>query len=253
MIRSSFCFLERIGIGKEKKLWAQGITDWDKFLNSSRIKGIAQHRKKYYDRKIIEARKELYSLNSSYFCLMPRAEQWRLYDFFKEESVYMDIEVDNINSNGDVLLVGLSDGISTKTMIRGINLDFRVLQKELKNYKMIVTFNGSIFDLPFMKKRYPGLVPLLPQFDLRFACQKLGLTGGLKEVEKKLGIKRNKVVEEIYGGDPLLLWKRFLATGDDYYMKLLVEYNEEDVFNLKKIADYCYRELKKSSEWFLCS
>ena len=31
----------------------------------------------------------------------------------------------------------------------------------------------------------------------------------------------------------------YKASGDDYYLKLLVEYNEEDVINLKKVADYC--------------
>jgi len=124
------------------------------------------------------------------------------------------------------------------------NLDFNVLKRELWKYKLIVTFNGSAFDIPFIQKRYPNLLPNVPNFDLRVACSRVGLTGGLKEIERKLGIRRNKIIEKMYGGDALSLWKMYRATGDDYYLKLLVEYNEEDVFNLKKIADYVYERLR---------
>jgi len=36
----------------------------------------------------------------------------------------------------------------------------------------------------------------------------------------------------------------YRVTGDDYYLKLLVEYNEDDIINLKTIADYCVKKLK---------
>jgi len=134
-------------------------------------------------------------------------------------------------------MIGLFDGINTKIMIRGINLDINFLKKELKNYKLIVTFNGSSFDLPFLKKRYPDLIPNIPHVDLKTVCQRSDLKGGLKQIEKKFNIKRNKIIEEMYNGDPFTLWRMYRATGDDYYLNLLVEYNEEDVINLKIIAD----------------
>ena len=70
--------------------------------------------------------------------------------------------------------------------------------------------------------------------------------GGLKEIEKKLGIKRNKIIENFYGGDAVRLWRMYKATGDDYYIKLLIEYNEDDIINLKKIAEYCVCKLKNN-------
>src|SRR3989344_4812100 len=86
MIQSSFIFLERVGGVKEKKLWEQGVRNWDDFLRAESFRGMPRHRKLYYDRKITEARKRLYSFDSSYFAkALPESEHWRLYEFFRED------------------------------------------------------------------------------------------------------------------------------------------------------------------------
>ena len=169
---------------------------------------------------------------------------WRLYDFFKDETVFLDIETSGLSIYDNITVIGLFDGIETKTMIRGINLDLNHLKKELEKYKLIVTFNGASFDLPFINKRYPDILPRIPHFDLMPACNKLGLSGGLKNIEKKFKIKRNRIIEKFSGGDAAQLWRMHRGSGDDYYLKLLVEYNEEDIINLKKIANYVYEKLK---------
>lgn len=246
MIRNSFIFLKGIGIEKEKRLWNLGIKNWDDFLERKKISFIPADKKGIYDKQIAKAKEELYALNSKYFAdLLPKTEHWRLYDFFKEEAVFLDIETTGIDA-GYITLIGLFDGINTKTMVRGINLDIKQLKGELCKYKLIVTFNGASFDLPYIEKRFPKILPKLPHFDLRHACAKIGLTGGLKEIEKRLGIKRNKIVKGLNGGDALTLWKTFKATGDEYYLKLLIEYNEEDVINLRFIADFVSGKLKEN-------
>ena len=247
MIQNSFIFLERVKRGLEGKLWEQGIHSWDSFLESKKIIGLSLARKRYYDRKILEARRQLYNFNSAYFKnLLPQSEYYRLYDFFKEDCIFLDIETTGLDSkNDDITLIGLFDGVNTKTMIKGINFDYKALKEELQKYKLIVTFNGSSFDVPFINKIYPNLLPNIPNFDIKSVTDRLSLKGGLKEIEKKLGIKRNKIIERFYGGDALTLWKMYRATGDDYYLKLLIEYNEEDIINLKTIADYCVSKLKE--------
>ncbi|MBI2208461.1 ribonuclease H-like domain-containing protein [Candidatus Woesearchaeota archaeon] len=247
MIQNTFLFLERVKRGLEENLWKQGIKDWDSFLNAQKIGGISKRRKIYYDRKILQARKALYSQDSSYFKkILPQAEYYRLYDFFKDEAVFLDIETTGLDrNNDDITVIGLFDGIETKTMIKGINFDLKELKNELSKYKLIVTFNGSSFDVPFINRLYPHLLPNIPNFDVKSITNKLNLKGGLKEIEKKLGIERNKIIEGFYGGDALALWRMYRATGDDYYLKLLVEYNEEDVINLKTIADYCVDKLRE--------
>src|SRR3989338_6813359 len=161
MITSTFIFLERIGNKLEQNIWKNEIYNWDDFLRRKNIEGLSRHRKIYYDRRILNARKALYNFDSSYFLsILPQSEMWRLYDFFKEDAVFLDIETTGLSKNeDDITVFGLYDGINTKIMIKGINLDFNALKKELQRYKLIVTFNGASFDIPFIEKRYPGLLP----------------------------------------------------------------------------------------------
>ena len=247
MITQSFIFLERIGGKLEQNIWRNGIHNWDNFLKRKNIKGLSRHRKLYYDRKILNARKALYNFDSGYFLgLLPQSEMWRLYNFFKEDAVFLDIETTGLSKNNDDITVfGLYDGINTKIMIKGINFDYGELKKELQKYKLIVTFNGASFDLPFIEKRYPGLIPKIPNFDVRSLADKLGLNGGLKKIEKTLGIDRSQIVDKFYGGDALTLWRMYRATGDEYYLNLLVEYNEYDIINLKIVAEHCVKKMKE--------
>ena len=241
MIRQSFIFLERIGLQKEISIWRQGITHWEDFLRQERIAGISKKSKHHYDRCLHAAGKSLLAGDSSFFCSMPEA--WRLYSHFRDECVFLDIETTGVSRADSVTMVGLYDGQDAKVMIRGINLDIRSLAEELSHYKLIVTFNGASFDIPFLKRRYPGLIPKIPHIDLRPLCSRVGLSGGLKQAERMLGIRRNPIVETMYGGDVLRLWKMYRASGDDHYLKLLVEYNEEDAMNLQRLADHVVSKL----------
>jgi uncharacterized protein YprB with RNaseH-like and TPR domain len=47
----------------------------------------------------------------------------------------------------------------------------------------------------------------------------------------------------MHGGDPITLWRMYRATGDRWYLNLLVEYNQEDAVNLQRIADNIYNKL----------
>jgi len=177
---------------------------------------------------------------------MPQSEMWRLYDFFKEDAVFLDIETTGLSKlHDDITVFGLYDGLNTKIMINGINMNYNALKKELQKYKLIVTFNGAAFDLPFIEKRYPNLLPEIPNFDVKSLTDKLGLKGGLKNIERELGIKRKEIIEDFSGGDALTLWRMYKATRDDYYLNLLVEYNEYDIVNLKLVAEKCIKIMKE--------
>ncbi|MBI2654780.1 ribonuclease H-like domain-containing protein [Candidatus Woesearchaeota archaeon] len=246
MITNSFIFLERIGDKLEQNIWKNGIYDWDSFLKRKSVNGLSRHRKLYYDRKILNARKALYNFDSSYFLeILPKSEMWRLYEFFKEDAVFLDIETTGLDKHDDITVFGLYDGLNTKIMINGINLDYNALKKELQKYKLIVTFNGASFDLPFIEKVCPALIPKIPNFDVKSVTDRLGLRGGLKNIEKMLCIGRSEVVEKFYGGDALTLWRMYRATGDDYYLNLLVEYNEYDITNLEIVAEHCVKRMKE--------
>ena len=234
MIKKSFIFLEKVGKRKEKSIWKQ-VKDWNEFLKSGSIKGIAKEKKRYYDRKINEAKEALLKEDANYFVgKLPSVEMWRIYDYFKEECGYLDLEVD---SNGKIILVGISDYYKSNFFVKGINLSKEIIEKELSKYKIIVTFNGSSFDLPKLKKL--GTNIKIPHLDLKPLCVNLGLKGGLKEVEKALELRRPQHLK----GNPVKLWKAFHASNDRDYLDLLIEYNREDIENLKGVTDYVYKKL----------
>ena len=99
--------------------------------------------------------------------------------------------------------------------------------------------------MPFIEKRYPGLLPKVPNFDVKSLTDKLGLKGGLKNIEKEIGIKRKDIIEDFSGGDALTLWRMYRATGDEDYLNLLVEYNEYDIMNLKNVAEKCIERMRE--------
>tara|TARA_Y100000310_G_C20669037_1_gene809220 strand:- start:1497 stop:2261 length:765 start_codon:yes stop_codon:yes gene_type:complete len=240
MITRTFLFLPGISKKSEQNLWQQGIHSWDDFLKTKHIKGMSAVRKAAANALLKKAKDALREENVTFFAkLLPLAEHWRMYEYFKEDAAYLDIETEHVTK--ELTVIGLFDGIRTKTMIAGVNLDLKALQKELAHYKLIITYNGNTFDLPFLRKRYPKLLPNVPTIDLRVVAQRCGYKGGLKQIEKQLDIKRNAVIERISGGDPAKLYRMWKGSGDDHYLQLLVEYNEEDVANLHTIAAKLYK------------
>lgn len=241
MLRNTFLFLPKVGLTTEQRIWQQGISDWNAFLEAKKVRGFSAARKESAHRKILEFKSELWNENLNYLAKsVPSSEHWRLYDTFRDEAVFLDIETNGYY--GSITVIGLYDGNETKTFIRGYNLDRALLEKELQKHKLIVTFNGSSFDLPVIK-RYFGLRVHKPHVDLRHVCARVGLTGGLKSIEKQVGIKRAEEVEGVSGSDAVYLWEQFKATKDTDYLNLLVKYNEEDVVNLRPLADRAIKEL----------
>ncbi len=235
MIRQSFIFLPGCTPLREQKFWAAGIKDWSTFRHSTKIKGINPTRKILYDTLLQQADQALQQGNSEYFNnKLPSIHSWRLYDEFRDQVCFLDIETD---SKSLVTVVGISNYYQTNQFVRGINLSSQVLRKELAKYNLLVTFNGASFDLPILRKEY-HLQIAMPHIDLKPLCAQLDLNGGLKEVERILNLKRPP---HLYG-NPIDLWKAFHASGDKEYLDLLLAYNAEDIENLKGVMEYVYKQ-----------
>lgn len=238
MIQQSFIFLDRISKKTEQNIWNQNIKNWNDFLKKDNIKGISQQKKYYYDRKIQEAQEAIRQEKPEYFLnKLPKIEMWRLYSYFKENCCFLDVEID---SYGKIVVVGISNYYQSNFFVKGANLDSSFLNHELKKYKIIITFNGSSFDLPKIKKQFQIEINK-PHIDLKPLCINLGLKGGLKQVEKQLNLKRPA---HLYG-NPVDLWKAFHASQDKEYLDLLLDYNAEDIENLKGVMDNVCGELEQ--------
>jgi len=130
---------------------------------------------------------------------------------------------------------------SDLTFVQGQNLnDF---ESEIKKYSIVVTYNGTLFDLRFIREKLgQNLVPPV-HIDLRFLLRRLGYTGGLKSVEKKMDIFREEDVADLNGFDATVLWNRYVR-GDDYALEALVKYNLADIVNLKTMLEYAYVQMR---------
>ena len=241
MIKNTFLFLPGISELKEKNIWKNGINNWNDFLSANKIKGISTPKKEGYNYLIKEAKENLFADNINYFyTLLSLKHQWRLYDDLKENICFLDIETSD--NNRDITIIGLFDGVETKMLVNGINLYRENFINAINNFSMIVTFNGTSFDIPKIEKYFSTKINI-PHIDLRHVLSKLGHKGGLKAIEKDLGIKRRKEVSLFNGHNAIDAWKMWKSTGDRSYLELLIMYNEEDVINLKQLAEYAVPKL----------
>jgi len=245
MIRRTFLFLEGVGARTEARLRADGICDWEGFLEADRLRGISKERKVQLDAQIREAVRCLEAHEYGFFSRhLPTPELWRLYGPLREDAVFLDIETTGLSrEEDDITVVGTYGRRGLESFIRGENLDGDVLKEAMEGCGMLVTFSGSVFDVPFLKARFPGLEFDMPHLDLRYPLRRLGFGGGLKRIERRLGIERDEETKDIRGEDAIYLWYLWEEKGDRGALEKLVKYNGEDVRNLEFLADYLYSRM----------
>lgn len=243
MITSTFCLLPGVGRTTERRLWREGITTWSDFLVAPAIRGISASRKALYDEGISEAQAQYARDNAHYFGLvLPRREQWRLYEWLRERAVYLDIETDSF---GQITVVGCYGRGRFTPFVRGESLNARRLRDELSQYELLVTFCGATFDVPMLLAQYPSLPLAQPHIDLCFMGRQLGYRGGLKAIETQLEITRASDLRGLDGHDAVLLWNRWRQGRDEEARARLLGYNEADCVNLERLADTFYCEMAR--------
>ena len=247
MLQQTFIHIPGVGKQTEMDLWQHGIRSWDDADRFEKRFGFAGAKlNKKLDEFIPASRAAIQRKDASFFQrLSSLGEAWRIFPEFQDQCVYLDIETTGLSSVFDsVTMVGLYDGRKYNVFIEGHNLpDF---QEQLKKYSVVITYNGSGFDLRFLRLAFPDLVLPPVHIDLRWTSRRLGLNGGLKEVEKTLGISRPSEVEDISGYDATVLWSRY-QRGDKSALQQLIQYNTEDVVHLKAIMEMTYDRLAKEA------
>lgn len=146
---------------------------------------------------------------------------------------YLDIETSYRN---EITVVGIyKDDTGLHQLIWDEITSERILDI-LKGVDVIYTYNGKMFDIPIIEKNIGlNLSRQFKIYDLKYDCWKKNLYGGLKWVEKVLGIKR--VLEGINGYTAMKLWEEYFWFKDETALRKLLKYNEEDVINLKLLRE----------------
>jgi len=245
MLTSTFIHLPRVGEKTERRWWKMGINSWRNWLKAYDMGWFAKFQLRSKWRKLIERSiAELENGNASFFAeLLPRQEYWRCYREFKGRTVFLDIETTGRSPWDYITVVGIYDGHRYTPFVHNHNLNKCI--EALHDKAIIVTFYGSAFDLPFLRRSFPNIYFPPIHIDLCYLLKRLGYKGDLKAIERQLGIRRDKEIVGLSVMDAVQLWMRYKHGNDVNALRLLIKYNRADVVNLKPLMDFAYHEMAR--------
>ncbi|HLT28918.1 MAG TPA: ribonuclease H-like domain-containing protein [Myxococcaceae bacterium] len=233
MIERTFQHVPGIGPWRERNLWEQGIRTWASFPEAPQKPVVSRAKDPVIREWIAKAGEALEAADlAGLASLFPGREHWRLIRRFGEGAVFFDIETDGSERQLPTV-VSLLDAEGLHLFVRGENLE--ALPDALMRRPIWVTFNGSCFDVPVLREHFPQLTRPPVHLDLRFLGRRIGLKGGLKQIERGLGLDRSTAIDGVGGMDAVLLWRAWLETRDPSVLQLLVEYNLYDAINLRSL------------------
>ncbi len=153
---------------------------------------------------------------------------------------YLDIETTGLSASDCMLtVVGIHICNGEKTdfvQLVGQEITADKVMAVLEGVDTLYTYNGSRFDLPFIQQALGiDLEGTFHHHDLMYDCWRCNLYGGFKGVERQLGIKRN--LADVNGWEAVRLWYRYVDAFDLDALNRLLEYNKEDVVNLKTLKE----------------
>ncbi|MFA5975384.1 MAG: ribonuclease H-like domain-containing protein [Elusimicrobiota bacterium] len=156
---------------------------------------------------------------------------------------YLDIET---AWDRTITVIGIYRRETGTTQLVAPRITRKALQEALIGVSCLFTYNGSRFDLPVIE-RFLGLDlrKVCRHRDLMHDCLRAKLKGGLKSVERQLGIHRD--TEGVDGLQAMTLWATHVrheppvsepskASCCDA-LDLLLRYNREDVENLEIVTE----------------
>ncbi|MCB2227207.1 MAG: ribonuclease H-like domain-containing protein [Desulfarculaceae bacterium] len=242
MLTKTFLHIPTVGAKRELGLWKAGLRDWDDFLaHGEALAPPAVYR---LGRPIVE--RSLAALArpdglAELAKLIPTSEHWRFWPRFSRVA-YLDIETGgDPNDFGGITVVGVYDGQVVVQYVAGQNLNEAA--QCLAGYEVVVSFAGSSFDVPVLRSVFPRFIVPPVHIDLRWVLKRLGHKGGLKRIEKALGLARPDHVGDMDGYMAVMLWQDHL-TGDPDALATLLDYNACDIVNLEPLLNLAVERLR---------
>lgn len=188
-----------------------------------------------------ESKDKLHARDANFFAdRMSAHETWRLYSEFYSETAFLDIETTGLGGEAYTTVCGVLDQSGFTAFSRGDEMD--LLSEYLEQFKLIVTFNGRSFDVPFLRRELgQDILRQAAHMDLMHVLRRLGLKGGLKKIEQALGVGRPSSLSTLDGRDAITLWD-MSQEGEDEALETLIRYNAEDVLVLPRLAEIAVRD-----------
>jgi uncharacterized protein YprB with RNaseH-like and TPR domain len=229
------CFRHIGGIGplRERQLWFSGIRSWAHVPASGEV--LSGRLDEKLREGVARSAERLAADDLDWFAhVLPQTEHWRLLPHVIDHAAFLDIE-----AAGDCVTVA---GVLDREGLTSFGTDMEGFRERARRWRAIVTFNGTVFDLPILRRVLPDWTPPAVHVDLRHVYQRLREKGGLKELEPRAGFFRPPHLGHLCGADAVALWQAH-AAGDRSALRRLVEYNLYDVFHLRPLAELGYNRL----------
>jgi uncharacterized protein len=221
MLSHTFLHLPGVGTRRERHFWHSGISCWDQLTGPLAQQILSPGQQEAYGQKLAESKSHLQNKNAHYFAgLLKASEHWRLFNDFKDQAAYLDIETTGLGGVGDhITTIALYANGQIRHYVYGRNLDD--FPNEAAAYKIWITYNGKTFDVPFLERQFKAkFTPV--QIDLRYVLHSLGIKGGLKSCEHQLGINRHEL-EGVDGYFAVLLWREYKHAKNEKALETLLE------------------------------
>ena len=239
MLENTFIHIPGIGKKTEEMLWERGIITWNDFLENDAP--IFSKARDSFVREELEASIECRGDLSFFVERLSSGEMWRLFEAFGKRAVYLDIETSGGYAGIDeITVIGIYDGRSVKSFINGFNLE--EFEMAIEPYDLVITFNGTCFDIPYIRRQFRNISLPSAHIDLRFLLKRLGYKGGLKKIEKEFGLERGRDIEGLSGYHAVILWQEH-QWGKEGALDKLVKYNSADIINLKPLMETAYAKM----------
>ena len=227
MLTHTLCHIPGVSLNKERTLWEKGVQTWACYRAIAKEPGFLDDCERHFGQR-----------NPAFFADNLKSDQhWRLFGDFRDAVAYVDIETTGLDKNYDqITTVALYDGNEVKTYVNGKNL--AAFKTDVQQYKLLVTFNGKTFDIPFIQ-RFFGIELMQAHIDLRYVMKRLGYSGGLKAVERRVGLDRGEL-KSVDGFFAVTLWHEYRRRKNEAALETLLAYNCADAINLEYLMVYAY-------------
>ncbi|HKB75934.1 MAG TPA: ribonuclease H-like domain-containing protein [Myxococcales bacterium] len=233
MLKASFRHIRGIGPMRERQLWMQGVGSWEALPEGTVL---AERLDEKLRAGVVESRARFAAGDLDFFArALPETEHWRLLPHLLEQAGFVDVETAE-----EVTVIGVLDAEGPRSFVRGRDLE--EFPARAARWRAVVTFNGTAFDLPHLRRLFPGWQPPAAHVDLCILLRRLGEAGGLKQIEPRLGLHRPPHLLPLSGTDAVWLWHA-QRQGDRTALRRLLEYNLHDAFHLRPIAEIAYNRM----------
>jgi uncharacterized protein YprB with RNaseH-like and TPR domain len=238
MLPNTFRHIAGIGDATERALWDAGATTWD-LAGAATSLPLPQRLLGNWKQQLCDSAQELGQGNIAYFAgRLPPNQHWRLFRDFQDACAFLDIETTGQFGDCDITTIALYDGRDVRHYVRGKNLDH--FSRDVERYKLLVTYNGKSFDVPTIRRCLGTPMPQA-HIDLCPVLRSLGLKGGLKGCERKLGLRRPGM-EDMDGMMAVFLWDEYRRHNNPAALATLLAYNCQDALVLHTLVVHAYNE-----------